>query len=178
MAGCCCCCTTRVGVGLDEYGNPDHKPLGKYVAKKTTVPNSRRLSSPEHGLLYICANNDLTSQGRTIADFDAKTFKDQGYFILNLSIIISVKPRADTNKSVPLIPPNTEPPKGRPVPTSKIVTIEEIRVEISESSPLRPYISSLSLAKKLSREVKQTRPKDKSVHPSFSVPDSIFTFPE
>ncbi|GJR64128.1 hypothetical protein Tco_0010193, partial [Tanacetum coccineum] len=31
-----------------------------------------------------------------------------------------VKPRADTNKSVPLIPPNTEPPKGRPVPTSKI----------------------------------------------------------
>ncbi|GKF11788.1 hypothetical protein Tco_0049714, partial [Tanacetum coccineum] len=31
-----------------------------------------------------------------------------------------VTPRADTNKSVPLIPPNTEPPKGRPVPTSKI----------------------------------------------------------
>ncbi|GJW85272.1 reverse transcriptase domain-containing protein [Tanacetum coccineum] len=121
-----------------------------------------------------------------------------------------VKPRADTNKSVPLIPPNTEPPKGRPVPTSKIVraeervnlvfgsmpiadhvvsfpvesegavdgrgitglfgsmvgklssleridrqaalhavTLEEIRVEISESSPLRPYISSLSLAKKI-----------------------------
>jgi len=29
------------------------------------------------------------------------------------------------------------------------VTIEEIRVEISESSPLRPYISSLSLAKKV-----------------------------
>ena len=28
-------------------------------------------------------------------------------------------------------------------------TIEEIRVEISESSPLRPYISSLSLAKKV-----------------------------
>nr|GEX18059.1 integrase, catalytic region, zinc finger, CCHC-type, peptidase aspartic, catalytic [Tanacetum cinerariifolium] len=23
------------------YGNPDHKPLGKYVAKKTAVPNSR-----------------------------------------------------------------------------------------------------------------------------------------
>ncbi|GJT90170.1 hypothetical protein Tco_1079015 [Tanacetum coccineum] len=147
-----------------------------------------------------------------------------------------VKPRADTNKSVPLIPPNTEPPKGRPVPTSKIVrakervnlvfgsmpivdhvvsfpmesegavdgreiiglsssivgklsslkridqqatlhavTIEEIRVEISESSLLHPYISSISLAKK---EVKQTRPKDKSVHPSFSVPDSIFTFPK
>ncbi|GJU47497.1 hypothetical protein Tco_1204763 [Tanacetum coccineum] len=123
-----------------------------------------------------------------------------------------VKPRADTNKSVPLIPPNTEPPKGRPVPTSKIVraeervnlvfgsmpiadhvvsfpvesegavdgrgitglfgsmvgklssleridrqaalhavTLEEIRVEISESSPLRPYISSLSLAKKNQR---------------------------
>ncbi|GJX48676.1 hypothetical protein Tco_0273866 [Tanacetum coccineum] len=120
-----------------------------------------------------------------------------------------VKPRADTNKSVPLIPPNTEPPKGRPVPTSKIVrakervnlvfgsmpivdhvvsfpmesegavdgreiiglsssivgklsslkridqqatlhavTIEEIRVEISESSLLHPYISSISLAKK------------------------------
>nr|GEW61797.1 retrovirus-related Pol polyprotein from transposon TNT 1-94 [Tanacetum cinerariifolium] len=126
------------------------------------------------------------------------------------SIIISVKPRADTNKSIPLIPPNTEPPKGRPVPTSKIVraeervnlvfgsmpivdhvvsfpmesegavdgrgitrlfgsmvrklssleridrqatlhavTIEEIRIEISESSPLRPYISRLSLAKKV-----------------------------
>ncbi|GJX55175.1 hypothetical protein Tco_0285072 [Tanacetum coccineum] len=55
------------------------------------------------------------------------------------------------------------------------VTIKEIRIEISESSPLHPYISSLSLDKK---EVKQTRPKDKSVHPSFSVPDSIFTFPE
>ncbi|GJY72987.1 hypothetical protein Tco_0477418 [Tanacetum coccineum] len=123
-----------------------------------------------------------------------------------------VKPRADTNKSVPLIPPNTEPPKGRPVPTSKIVrakervnlvfgsmpivdhvvsfpmesegavdgreiiglsssivgklsslkridqqatlhavTIEEIRVEISESSLLHPYISSISLAKKNQR---------------------------
>lgn len=33
-----------------------------------------------------------------------------------------VKPRADTQKSVPLIPPNKEPPKGRPVPTSKIGT--------------------------------------------------------
>nr|GFB60895.1 hypothetical protein [Tanacetum cinerariifolium] len=32
--------------------------------------------------------------------------------------------------------------------TLHAVTIEEIRVEISESSPLRPYISSLSLAKK------------------------------
>nr|GFA33188.1 retrovirus-related Pol polyprotein from transposon TNT 1-94 [Tanacetum cinerariifolium] len=47
------------------YGNPDHKPLGKYVAKKTAVPNSR-------------------SQGRTIADSDAETIKDHGYFILNL----------------------------------------------------------------------------------------------
>jgi len=28
------------------------------------------------------------------------------------------------------------------------------------------------------QEVKQTRPKDKSVPASFSVPDSIFTFPE
>ncbi|GKC20770.1 hypothetical protein Tco_1022920 [Tanacetum coccineum] len=32
-----------------------------------------------------------------------------------------------------------------------VVTIEEIRIEISESSPLRPYISSLSLAKKNQR---------------------------
>ncbi|GJW00443.1 hypothetical protein Tco_1555694 [Tanacetum coccineum] len=35
------------------------------------------------------------------------------------------------------------------------VTIEEIRVEISESLPLRPYISSLSLAKKV-RQLKVT----------------------
>ncbi|GJW45167.1 hypothetical protein Tco_0073966 [Tanacetum coccineum] len=37
-----------------------------------------------------------------------------------------VKPRADTNKSVPLIPPNTEPPKGRPVPKSKIGLIVQV----------------------------------------------------
>ncbi|GKA42865.1 hypothetical protein Tco_0735525 [Tanacetum coccineum] len=35
--------------------------------------------------------------------------------------------------------------------TLHVVTIEEIHVEINESSPLRPYISSLSLAKKNQR---------------------------
>nr|GEY31307.1 hypothetical protein [Tanacetum cinerariifolium] len=38
----------------------------------------------------------------------------------NTSALDCVKHRADTNKSVPLIPPNTEPPKGRQVRTSKI----------------------------------------------------------
>nr|GFC79499.1 integrase, catalytic region, zinc finger, CCHC-type, peptidase aspartic, catalytic [Tanacetum cinerariifolium] len=54
-----------VGQFCDADGNPDHKPLGTYVAKNTVVPNSR-------------------SQGHTIADSDAETLKDQGYFILNL----------------------------------------------------------------------------------------------
>ncbi|GKB32571.1 hypothetical protein Tco_0871972 [Tanacetum coccineum] len=45
------------------------------------------------------------------------------------------EPRADTNKYVPLIPPNTEPPKGRPVPTSKIeVDIVVSRLDLIGSS--------------------------------------------
>ncbi|GJR54664.1 hypothetical protein Tco_1405185 [Tanacetum coccineum] len=65
-----------------------------------------------------------------------------------------VKPRADTNKSVPLIPPNTEPPKGRPVPTSKIDTratiLETIFLDRSPIQRIRPTSSLFSFMAEIS----------------------------
>nr|GEY79000.1 hypothetical protein [Tanacetum cinerariifolium] len=54
-----------------------------------------------------------------------------------------VKPRADTNKSVPLIPPNTEPSIGRPVPTSKIVSPWKARELLMEEESPGCSLSSL-----------------------------------